>query len=287
MTTLTGTPGHVARLDETEKLIGQTPLYPIHPHPAAADQRVSVLAKLEARQLGRSAEARVAFGVVKAAILEEKLEGERRLLDVADAHLAMAYGAVCARLGIPLTLVVSPQLSPRVRHFLTAFGAELMVAEGEPHSFAQSLEEEAPEQYYFADHQRNDESWKAHYLGTAREIYHQTQGQVTHFVADVSQRAILLGTGKKLKEVNREIALVALQAAATDESVAIPFADDNISVDPEAIEKRIDAFAREAGMIISPQAALHLIGAEQLAQSLDRGMVVTVFPDDANLVGES
>ncbi len=280
MTALTGAPDQVEKLDETQALIGNTPLIPLDAKGTLPG--VSLHAKLEARQLGQSVEGRVAFAVIKAAMLEGKLRNGVRLLDASTERLAIAYASVAARLNVSITLVMPKNTGALTLHKLAAFGAEIRLVEADedPRTVAKDLAHADPDSYYFADHRSNDESWKVHYLGTAKEIYHQTQGQITHFVANSVRRDILLGTGKKLKEVNREIVLVALTSELEPSERSLEYADQTIYIDPQLISSRVDRFAKEAGMIISEESAFHLIGMEALAEGLDTGTLVTIFPYD-------
>ena len=249
---------------------------------AQSNSRHQLFAKLENRQLGRSTYARVAFSIVKTAILEGKLEKGRILMDKANTQMALAYGAVCARLSISLKLIMNrDNTTPETLVILKAFGVltELVDEEQIDQRLAE-LQEEEPDLYFFANREMQDDAWKVHYLGTAKEIYHQTHGQLTHFVADASQRSLLLGTGKKLKEVNQKIQLIALEQRGREGAKKHPYADATISVDATTVDARIESFAKEAGMMISRQSAINLIGLETLSDTLDEGVVVTIFPND-------
>lgn len=285
MTTVISPAQQVEKLDETEALTGNTPLIPIKTN--QQDVQPQLFAKLENRQLGRSTAARVAFSIVRTAILEGKLVGDRMLLDTAGTQMALAYGAVCARLSIPVTLVMAESTSADTLVMLKAFGVKVVLEQEENISARlANIQAQEPEAYFFADHENQDDVWKVHYLGTAKEIYHQTQGQLTHFVADAAQRSLLLGTGKKLKEVNKDIQLVALQQQGSMDAQAEnhhPYADKTILVDADMVDSRIDTFAKEAGMIISKQSAINLIGLEALAATLEDGVLVTVFPEDSSI----
>lgn len=283
MTAITGPIYQVEKLDETESLTGDTPLLPIH-LPQQINQ-VELCAKLEYRQLGRSTQSRVAFAIVKSALLDGQLDQHKTLIDLADEAMAMAYGAICARLSIRLTLVMDEDIPHRILNLIKSLGAEILLSpSGQQQTMLEQHRAQEPGRFFFANHSQHEESWKVHYLGTAREIYHQTSGRITHFVADASQRSLLLGTGKKLKEVNRDVQLVALQLHSPEQNPSeMAYADQTIAVDASLVDDRIDAFAKESGLIISRKSAINLIGLERLAASLDEGVIVTVFPDDASL----
>ena len=129
MTTVISPAQQVEKLDETEALTGNTPLIPIKT--SQQDLQPQLFAKLENRQLGRSTAARVAFSIVRTAILEGKLVGDRMLLDTAGTQMALAYGAVCARLSIPVTLVMAESTSADTLVMLKAFGVKVVLEQEE------------------------------------------------------------------------------------------------------------------------------------------------------------
>lgn len=300
MLTLTQSPEVVARLDEVASLIGQTPLLPLRR--VWQKEGVQVLAKLEWRQLGQSVKARPAFEIIKEAVLNGQLGRGQRLLDATTGNTGICYAAICARMGLPLTLCL-PEDSPSAHlRTLRWYGAKLQLTPAEAgiagaRAEAAQLALMQPSQYFLADQYQNEQNWKAHYHGTAREIYHQTQGQVTHFVAGQGSTGTITGTAMKLKEVNAEIRAIALQPEQADHSLpgwhVFPADDAPGIFRPDLIDKTlriseaeadrwVEGVARQEGMLISRSAAANLAGAFRVAEHLDQGMVVTVFADDAS-----
>jgi S-sulfo-L-cysteine synthase (O-acetyl-L-serine-dependent) len=300
MLTLTQSPEVVAHLDKVATLIGQTPLLPLRR--VGRQAGVPVLAKLEWRQLGQSVKARPAFEIIKAAVLNGQLGQGQRLLDATTGNIGICYAAICARMGLPLTLCL-PEDSPSAHlRTLRSYGAELQLTPAEAgiegaRAEAAQLALMQPNQYFFADQYQNEQNWKAHYHGTAREIYHQTRGQVTHFVAGLGSSGTITGTAMKLKEVNADMRAIALQPAAQAhtlpgwhvfESDDVPgifrpdLIDETLTISEAETSHWLERVAREEGMLISRSAAANLAGAIRVAERLDQGMVVTVFADDAS-----
>lgn len=292
------------RLDAVGNLIGNTPLYPIQ-H-VFQKEGVRLFAKLEWYQLGQSVKARPAYQIIKQAILDGELYPGKRLLDATSGNTGIAYASIAANLGIDVTICMPENASEERKRILTALGAELIFtspfeATDGSQKVAKALYEERPDLYYYADQYNNENNWKAHYLNTAREIYHQTKGTLTHYVTGLGTTGSFVGTGRKLKEINPAIELVALQPETALhglegwkdlETAKVPgiydpqVADRTLSVSTGDAYEWVKAFARKEGILISPSAAANLSGAIKVAEQLDEGVVVTLFPDDAAKYGE-
>ena len=290
---------YIEQIDEIEKLIGNTPLLEIKR--AFNKPGVRIFAKLEWHQLGESVKARAAFHIIKDAIFSGKLDKNRRLLDATSGNTGIAYAAICARLSIPLTICLPSNASEERKLILKAYGAELIFTspmEGTDGAQAKAKELSLgdPDQYYYADQYNNISNWKAHYKGTAREIYHQTQGTITHFVTALGTTGTFTGTSKKLKEVNPLIKTIALQPETALhglegwkdlETAKVPgiydpsFHDQVLRVSTMDAYDWIKTFSRKEGILLSPSSAANLAGAIQLANQIEEGTIVTIFPDNA------
>ena len=158
-----------------------------------------------------------------------------------------------------------------------------------------------PDLYYYADQYNNESNWKAHYHGTAREVYHQTQGAITHFVAALGTTGTFTGTAKKLKEVNNQIETIALQPETALhglegwkdlETAKVPGIYDSSTHDKVLTVSTLEAyewiktFANKEGILLSPSSAANLAGAIRVANEIEEGVVVTIFPDNAAKYGE-
>jgi cysteine synthase B len=300
MNILTHSPEQLAALEATARLVGDTPLIPIS-HAFQKDG-VELYAKAEWFQLGQSVKARAAFGIIQDAILQGQLDQNRRLLDASSGNTAIAYAAICARLQIPLTICLPKNASMERKLQLKSLGAELILTsplEGTDGAqlVARKLAEAEPDLYFYADQYNNPNNWKAHYLHTAREVYQQTQGRITHFVSGLGTSGTFTGTGRKLKEVHREIQLIALHPETAMhglegwkdmETARVPgiydpnLADDNLRVSTGEAYEWVQKMAREEGLLVSPSAAANLAGAAKVASRLETGVVVTIMPDDSS-----
>ncbi|MEZ4774995.1 MAG: cysteine synthase family protein [Bacteroidia bacterium] len=301
MTTLTNPPGDILEnLDQTGDLVGNTPLLEIN-H-AFLKPGVRIFAKLEWQQLGQSVKARAAYEIIKDAVFSGELGSGKTLLDATSGNTGIAYAAICARMGIPLTICLPMNASPERKRLLRAYGAELILTsplEGTDgaQEKARELAESFPEKYFYADQYNNDNNWKAHYYGTAKEIYHQTNGGVTHFVAALGTTGTFTGTGRKLREINPGIRLIALQPetalhglegwkdlqTARVPGIYDPSVQDEVRhVSTGDAYEWIKKFASTEGILLSPSSAANLAGAIAVANEIDNGVVVTIFPDDAS-----
>lgn len=304
MPPITTTDQLIKRLDTLGRFIGNTPLYPIRR--AFTKPGVELYAKLEWQQLGQSVKARPAYQIVKDAILSETLHAEKYLLDATSGNTGIAYASICSNLGIPLTICIPENASPERKLLLKSLGAELIFTsplEGTDGSQvkAKALFEARPDLYFYADQYNNESNWKAHYLNTAKEIYHETMGRITHFVAGLGTSGTFMGTGKKLKEVNPYISLISYQPETAlyglegwkdMETAKVPgiydesLADFSYRVSTGEAYSWLKIFAEKEGILLSPSSAANLAGAVKVAEKLEKGVVVTVFPDDASKYGE-
>lgn len=285
--------------------IGETPLFELKR--IFHKPGVELYAKLEWQQMGGSVKARPAWNIIKSAILSGKLTQERRLLDASSGNTAIAYATIAANLGIPVTICLPENASKERKHLLRALGVELVLTspfEGTDGAQrkAWELKKAQPKLYYYADQYSNEYNWRAHYTGTGPEIFRQTGGRVTHFVAGLGTTGSFTGTGRRLKELDSKIQLISLQPDSPLhglegwkhlETARVPkiydrfLGDEKMTISTEAAYKTLKDAAQWEGLVLSPSSAANLAGAIILASSLDEGVVVTVFPDDASKYSEA
>lgn len=288
------------RLKTVESLIGNTPLLPIQR--AFHKPGVQIFAKLEWLQLGQSVKARPAFNIIKNAILSGELSPHKRLLDATSGNTGIAYASIGAALGIPITICIPENASKERKIILKSLGAELVYTSpfestDGSQAKAKALFAERPDLYYYADQYNNASNWQAHYDGTAEEIFAQTKKEITHFVTGLGTTGTFVGTSRRLKELNANIQLVSLHPETALhglegwkdlETAKVPGIYDESVADQQLIVSTMDAydlvkkFAKTEGLLISPSAAANLSGAIKVAEQIDKGVIVTVFPDDAS-----
>lgn len=301
----TGTAALEQKLDTLGQLIGHTPLYPLR---NIVDRPgVEIYAKLEWLQLGGSVKARPAYNIVRQAILAGWLRPGMELLDASSGNTGIAYAAVGAALQLPVTLCVPENASRERKLMLRALGANIVYTSpfestDGAQTKARELQEADPGKYYLADQYANEHNWRAHYEGTAEEIFRQTGGRMTHFVTGLGTTGTFTGTGLRLKELKPDIHLTALQPDTAMhglegwkhlETALVPkiyrpdLADRHIGIDTLEAYQWVRQAARLEGLLISPSAGAALAGAVKVASELEEGVVVTVFADSSDKYAEA
>jgi cysteine synthase B len=270
-------------------------------------QRVQLLAKAEWHNPGGSVKDRAAACIIREAQQKGLLGSGKSLLDSTSGNTGIAYAMIGAAEGFPVTLCMPENVSPERKRILKAYGTEVIFtdpAEGSDGAIikARALHRNQPNRYYYADQYSNDANWHAHYCGTANEIWRQTEGRVTHFVAMLGTSGTFTGTSRRLKELNPEIRCISLQpdspfhgiegakhmATAIVPKIYDPtLADDNLEIGTEESYAMVRRLAREEGLLVGVSAAAAMVGCLRLARAIEReserdAVVVTVFPDAAD-----
>lgn len=297
-------PSLVAQIKQVEQLVGNTPLLPITR--LFNKPNVKIFAKLEWQQLGMSVKARPAFNIIKNAVTSDLLNTENSLLDATSGNTGIAYAAIAAATGLNVTLCLPENASEERKTLLKAFGVNIIYTSPFDGTDGAQLEARAlakshPDQYYYADQYSNQQNWLAHYYTTGVEILNQTDYQITHFVAGLGTTGTFRGTTTRLKEYNSDIKSIALHPDSPMhglegwkhmETAIVPkiydqdLADVNLAIDSGKAINLIKLIAEKEGYLVSPSSAANLLGALQVAETIESGVVVTVFPDDATKYGE-
>jgi cysteine synthase B len=279
--------------------IGHTPLHRITR--LFNKPGVTIYAKKEWKQLSGSVKARAGYAIFKAAIENGSLNRQTALLDATSGNTGIAYAAVGKQLGVPVTLCLPENASPGRKEILQSLGAEIVFTsrfEGTDgaQQVARALANENPRKYFYADQYKNDNNWQAHYHTTAPEIVAALPG-ITHFVAGLGTTGTFTGTGRRLKELVPGIHLTSLQPDNPLhglegwkhlETAIVPgiyddkVADDNLEVSTEESWEMIKAAYHYENLFLSPSSAANLAGALRVAEKLERGIVVTILPDNAD-----
>lgn len=302
------TPEHIDEklLESARQLgskIGHTPLYRITK--LFAKPGVTIYAKQEWKQLSGSVKARAGYNIFKSAIERGQLTREKILLDATSGNTGIAYAAVGHSLQVPVTLCLPENASRERKEILQSLGANIIyTSRFEGTDGAQAAAKELalahPDKYFYADQYKNDNNWKAHYHTTAPEIVKDLP-DITHFVAGLGTSGTFVGTGRRLKELNPAIHLTSLQPDNPlhgmegwkhMETAVVPtiydttVADANEEVGTEEAYEIIKAAWKHEGLLLSPSAAANLAGAIKVAEKLEAGNVVTMFPDNADKYSE-
>lgn len=278
--------------------IGNTPLLKIH-RLTRHLKNVQIFAKAEWLNPGGSVKDRPGLRIIEDAERSGRLTREKIILDSTSGNTGIAYAMIGAIKGYKVELVVPENISEERKKALEAYGVKLIFTDPLLGSDGAILEakriyENNPEKYFLADQYNNPSNWKAHYETTGIEIIHQTGGKVTHFVAGVGTGGTLMGTGRRLKEFNPNIKLFGVQPDSGFHGIeglkhiasAIrPGIYDDSILDGTFFIKTEDAFnmakllAKEEGLWVGPSSGAALLASMKLAESIESGMIVTIFPD--------
>jgi len=199
-----------------EALIGNTPLLRLQRVTAHLPPEIVIYGKAEWTNPGGSVKDRAALSIIRAAEREGKLRRGMTLVDSTSGNTGIAYAMLGARRGIRVKLFVPANASPERLAILRAYGAELVLtdplegSDGAIHAVRQLVQRE-PERYFYADQYSNPANWQAHYHGTALEIWRQTGGAITHFVAGLGTTGTFTGTARRLKELKPTLQAIAVQ----------------------------------------------------------------------------
>jgi len=266
---------------------------------------VEVLGKAEWCNPGGSVKDRAAANIVAEATRLGNFGPGKILLDSTSGNTGIAYAMIGAAQGFPVTLCMPENVSTERKRILQAYGANIIYtdpAEGSDGAirYARELYAGDPDKYFYADQYSNDANWRAHYIGTANEIWQQTQGRVTHFVSMLGTSGTFVGTTRRLKELNPRVQCISLQpdsafhgieGAKHMESAIVPkiydaeLADENIEISTEASYKMVKRMAREEGLLVGISSGAAVVGCMEVASRLKKGqpaVIVTVLCDSGD-----
>ena len=283
--------------------IGNTPLLRLE-RVGQEFPNVEFCAKAEWFNPGGSVKDRPALSMIQAGLASGALRAGKTIIDATSGNTGIAYAMVGAALGFPVQLCLPDSASHERKCILSALGAELVITSGDEGTDGaigkvREIVAGNPEKYFYPDQYSNPANWQAHYRTTANEIWAQTSGRITHFVAGLGTSGTFVGTVRRLKELNAGIRCVSLQPDASFHGLEgwkhMPtamrpaiyddkLADENLAVSTEEAYRLVKRLAREEGLLVSPSAAAGLLGCFQVAARIPKNanaVIVTVFADSA------
>lgn len=290
-----------SRGDAVLSQIGNTPLLSLA-ELTGDFPAVELFGKAEWHNPGGSVKDRAAARIVSEARRNGEIAPGKILLDSTSGNTGIAYAMLGAALGFQVSLCVPENVSPERKRILQAYGANIIFtdpAEGSDGAIkiARQYAERHPDLYFYADQYSNEANWRAHYETTANEIWFQTQGRITHFVAMLGTTGTFVGTTRRLKELNPKIQCISLQpdsafhgieGAKHLASAIVPriydpsLADENIEISTEGAHAMARRLAREQGLLVGVSAAAAVVGCLQIASRLkkdQRATIVTILCD--------
>jgi cysteine synthase B len=291
---------YVANRHHLTNYIGNTPLIELK-NISNSHTPVKIYAKAEWFNPGGSVKDRAAYNMILDGLKTGKLSAEKSILDATSGNTGIAYAMIGASLGLNVTLCIPENAGDMHKQMIQAFGAQLIYTDamhGTDGAIeeAKRLYESSPEKYYYVDQYNNEKNWQAHYHGTGMEIIQQTNGAITHFVAGLGSTGTFVGTGRRLKKYDSNIKLISVQPDSPLhgmegmkhlETAHVPgiydsnLADENIDVPTEKAQEMVLLLAGKEGLLVGNSAGAALAAALEVAQNLDRGIIVVIFPDAA------
>ncbi len=272
---------------------------------------IEILGKAEWANPGGSVKDRAASAIVLDAEqrgllkLGQRGSGGRALLDATSGNTGIAYAMLGSALGFPVTLCMPSNVSPERKKYLSIYGAEIVwtdPADGSDGAIrrARAMAAAEPDRFFYADQYSNDSNWLAHYHGTANEIWRQTEGRLTHFVAGLGTSGTFMGTTRRLRELNPEVRCISMQPDSPFngleglkhmDTAIVPriydpeLADGNLEMETERAYGMAKRLAREEGLLVGVSAAAAAQTALDVAEAEARAgreaVIVTILCDSA------
>jgi S-sulfo-L-cysteine synthase (O-acetyl-L-serine-dependent) len=292
-----------------ESRIGNTPLVRLRRILGRAVRGlpgISLLAKAEWHNPGGSVKDRAASAMVRDAIDQGRLTPGKTLLDATSGNTGIALAMMGAAHRIPVLLTMPSNVSEERKRILKAYGAQVEWTRPDESSDgairrAREIAGNGPERFCYLDQYSNQANWRAHYETTGPEIWRQTDGRVTHFVAGLGTAGTFTGTTRRLKELNPDVVAVSMQpdspfhgleglkhmATSIVPAIYDPrLADRNLEVETEAAYAMVKQLAREEGLLVGISAAAAVVASLQVAREEvaagRNAVIVTVLPDSAD-----
>lgn len=284
------------------KKIGNTPLIHLK-NISKRYPNVEIYAKAEWRNAGGSVKSRPALQMIEDGEASGKLTKDKVILDSTSGNTGIAYALIGKIKGYQVKLVMPANVIKERKGVMADFyGAEIVTSspfEGSDGAIvlAKEIYEKDPSKYFMPDQYNNDSNWRAHYLHTAEEIWKQTDGEITHFCAGIGTGGTIMGNTRRFRELNPKIQCYAIEPAEElhgleglkhmassivpgiyDESIC----DGKVSVVTEDAYNMVATLEKEEGILVGHSSAAAMVAAMGLAEKIDKGVVVTIFPDSCD-----
>jgi cysteine synthase B len=277
--------------------IGRTPLVRLRRFEPRAG--VEIYAKLESRNPGGSVKDRAALRMILDAERSGALRDGRVLLDATSGNTGIAYAMIGAARGYRVRLCVPANVTGERKRLLAAYGADLVLTdpmEGSDGAIREARRLYALDHggYFYADQYNNDANWRAHFETTGPEIIEQTDGRITHFVAGLGTSGTFTGAGRRLRQWRDDVSLISFQpesplhgleglkhmaAAIVPGIYDDTLADEDLRISTETALELTRRLAVEEGLLVGPSGGAALAASLRAASSIERGVIVTIFPD--------
>jgi len=284
-------------------LIGNTPLVELRRITAHLPDNIRILVKLERCNPGGSVKDRAALNMVQEGIASGALTADKVILDSTSGNTGIALAMIGAAMGYKVKLAMPANVSEERKRICLAYGAEIIYSdplEGSDGSIvlAREIYEANPELYFKPDQYNNPANPRAHELTTGPEIWRDTNGEVTHFIASTGTSGTLMGTGRYLKSMNSDVQIIAagpdspfhgieglkyLDAGIVPGIYDAAVHDQQIGIDTDDAYNLTLRLAREEGILSGQSCGCALAATLKVAEGLTAegksGTIVAIFPD--------
>lgn len=287
------------KVESVLDLIGETPLLEIRKITRGLRPGVRIFAKLEGFNPGGSVKDRPALKMIQEGIQSGKLSQGKTIIDSTSGNTGIALALIGRVLGYPVELVMPSNVSAERKGIIAALGAKVIYSdplEGADGAIrlCRKILEENREKYFKPDQYFNPMNSQAHYETTGPEIYRQTQGEITHFIAGIGTGGTIMGAGRFLKEMNPKMRLIAvepddalhgLEGLKHMASSIVPGIyqeeklDEKIGVSTEDAYAVVYRLSQEEGVLVGQSSGAAMQATLKVARQLRSGTLVTVFPD--------
>lgn len=281
-------------------LIGNTPLIKLQ-H-LVENPRVEIYGKAEWANPGGSVKDRPALRMIREGERGGALTRDKTIIDATSGNTGIAYAMIGAALGYRVKLGLPRNAGEERKRILRAYGAELVLTDPLSGSdgairVVREIVEADPGRYFYPDQYNNPANWIAHYETTGPEIFEQTGGRITHFIAGLGTSGTFMGVGRRLRELNPGTRLISMQPDSPFhgleglkhmETAIVPgiyddqLADEQIEVSTEEAFETVRRLARQAGWLVGISAAANVAAAIKVANRIDEGVIVTILCDDGS-----
>ncbi len=292
-------PGGLLAVRSVIDLIGNTPLVELRAVRDGVPEGVRLFAKLEGFNPGGSVKDRPAKRMIEQGIADGLLVAGKTILDSTSGNTGIGLAMVAAALGYPVKLVMPENVSVERKKVIGAYGAEIVYSDPMEGSdgairLCRKILADDPDRYFKPDQYNNPANPLAHYESTGPEIWAQTGGRITHFVAAIGTSGTIMGTGRYLKERNRAIQIVAaepedafhgLEGLKHMASSIVPGIyhenelDQKLGIGTDDAYNMVYRLGREEGLIVGQSCGAAYVAALTIARTLTQGTIVVIFPD--------
>ncbi len=288
------------RARDLESQIGNTPLLALKQVASGLPSGVEVLVKAEYLNPGGSVKDRAALAMILDGERSGRLYAGKVILDATSGNTGIAYAMIGAARGYSVTICLPANASSERKRMLQVLGAvtietDPMQGSDGAQMVARELATRDPEKYFYPDQYNNDANWRAHYEGTGPEIWEQTEGRITHFVAGLGTCGTFTGVGRRLKELNPDIQLISMEPDSPIHGLEglkhLPtsrrpgifdpsLADRTVEIETESAQAMTRRLGREEGLFVGVSSGANVLAALTLARELSpNSVVVTILCD--------